>query len=111
MGSSPITITNGYNDRLQPVLLSASTTSASIMSLCYDFRLHVSVSVGPCSFSASLAGDNGNVNQVVNNRDSNRTQNFTYDALNRIQQAYSSGTNWGENYTIDAWSNLTNRSA
>jgi YD repeat-containing protein len=58
----------------------------------------------------------------VNNRDGNRTQNFVYDSLNRIQQAYSSGPKWGETYSstasapgvapatsgIDAWGNMTN---
>jgi hypothetical protein len=44
-----------------------------VLSLNYDFHLN--------------AGDNGNVFQVTNNRDSNRTQNFTYDALNRIASA------------------------
>jgi hypothetical protein len=36
--------------------------------------------------------------QIVNNRDANRTQNFTYDALNRIQTACSSRPNWGESF-------------
>ncbi len=38
-----------------------------------------------------------------------RTQNFTYDALNRITQGYTTGGSWGETFTIDAWGNLTNR--
>src|SRR5260370_41133198 len=68
--------------------------------------------------------DNGNVLQITNNRDGNRTQNFMYDSLTRIQQAYTNGTNWGETFSpnatspgvppttpgIDAWGNLTNRS-
>ncbi len=45
----------------------------------------------------------------MNNRDNNRTQNFSYDALNRIQQAWTSGPNWGETFTMDAWGNLTNK--
>jgi YD repeat-containing protein len=62
--------------------------------------------------------------QIVNNRASTRTQNFMYDSLNRIQQAYSSGPAWGETFSpnatspgvapatpgIDSWGNLTNRS-
>jgi RHS repeat-associated protein len=64
--------------------------------------------------------------QIANGKDSNRTQNFLYDSLNRIWQAYTSGPNWGETYSpttyaagtpfsasnagIDAWGNLTNRS-
>ncbi len=91
-----ITVNDSYNNRLQPTILSAATSAATIMSLSYDFH-------------ASTQADNGNVFQIVNNRDNNRTQNFTYDALNRIQQANSSGPNWGEVFTIDAWGNLTNK--
>jgi RHS repeat-associated protein len=43
----------------------------------------------------------------------NKTQNFDYDRLNRLNDAYTTGsstgvTNWGETYTIDPWGNLTN---
>ena len=98
-----------YNSRLQPVFLSATNPTATILSLCYDFHSGVSISQPPCSFPASTTGDNGNVFQIVNNRDSNRTQIFAYDNLNRIQQANSNGPTWGETFTIDAWGNLTNR--
>jgi RHS repeat-associated protein len=90
------TTTNSYNARQQPVLLSATAPSGTLISLSYDFH-------------ASTHADNGNVFQIVNNRNSNRTQNFTYDALNRIATAYTQGTNWGETFTIDAWGNLTNK--
>jgi YD repeat-containing protein len=99
-GSQPINVTNAYDKRLQPGTLSASTSLNTIMSLSYDFHLG--------------AGDNGDVFQIRNNRDGNRTQNFTYDALNRIAtsatQATSGAACWGENFTIDSWGNLTNRS-
>lgn len=125
MGAKPVTITDSYNNRLQPTLISASTTAATIMSLCYDFHSGTAINASPCSFSAYTSGNNGNVYQIVNNRDSNRTQNFLYDSLNRISQAYTSGTNWGETYSpnpsnpgvqpsssgIDAWGNLWARSA
>lgn len=104
-----ITTSNTYNSRLQPTLLSAASPTATILSFGYDFHLGT--------------GDNGNVFQIVNYRDSNRTQNFSYDSLNRIQQAYSSGTMWGETFGsesapgtapstpgIDAWGNLWQRS-
>ena len=63
-----------------------------MFSLSYDFHLG--------------AGDNGNVFQIVNNRDSNRTQSFTYDQLNRIAFAWTSGALWGERFEIDPWGNL-----
>jgi hypothetical protein len=38
----------------------------------------------------------------VNNRDNNRTQNFTYDELNRIKTAATQGTTgpycWGQRF-------------
>jgi RHS repeat-associated protein len=108
-GFTGITNADTYSNRLQPVLISATSPSASIFSLCYDFHLKVTVSSPPCpTFNASTVGDNGNVYQIVNNRDGNRTQNFVYDPLNRISQASTSGPNWGEIYTIDPWGNLTN---
>jgi RHS repeat-associated protein len=109
-GFNGFTVTNAYNDRLQPILLSAASPTATVFSECFDFHLGVAITLpSPCSFSRSTAGDNGNVYQIVNNRTSNRTQSFTYDTLNRISAAQSSGSQWGETFTIDAWGNLTNR--
>jgi RHS repeat-associated protein len=110
-GGTTTTTTNSYNARQQPLLLSAAAPSGTLLSLSYDFH-------------ASTHADNGNVFQIVNNRDNNRTKNFLYDSLNRIQQAYTNGSNWGETFGpiatapgvppatsgIDAWGNLTNRS-
>jgi len=113
-GFTGFTIANAYNDRLQPILLSAtnSSTSATVFSECFDFHLGVAITTpSQCALSASSLGDNGNVYGIANNRNSSRTQTFTYDALNRIASGQSSGTggtNWGETYTIDAWGNLTN---
>jgi RHS repeat-associated protein len=121
----PFTVANAYNNRFQPILLSAGLAGQNpVFSECFDFHWGQTVNTSPCSFAASSAGDNGNVYQIVNNRDNTRTQNFIYDSLNRIQQAYSSGTRWGETFGptatnpgvapttpgIDAWGNLTNRS-
>ncbi|HWR13334.1 MAG TPA: hypothetical protein VN577_00790 [Terriglobales bacterium] len=54
-------------------------------------------------------GNNGNLHQITNNKDGNRTQNFTYDNLNRIASAYTTSSLWGESFSIDAWGNLRNR--
>jgi hypothetical protein len=63
------------------------TTTATIMSRSYNF--------------GAGSNDNGDVLAIVNCRDNNRSQNFTYDHLNRITQGYSTGPNWGETFTID----------
>lgn len=108
-----ITASDIYNDRLQPILLSASVGSSPIFSLCYDFHLGVAVTSAPCSFGSHTSGDDGNLFQVINNVDSTRSATFAYDPLNRIAQANTittTGVNcWGEVYTIDTWGNLTNR--
>jgi RHS repeat-associated protein len=127
-----IATSNLYNDRLQPILLSAGISGgSSIFSLCYDFHLHQAINNTPCTFSSYTTGDNGNVFQVINNNDTTRSAAYIYDPLNRIVQAYTlneTSTNcWGETYAvtktapgvlpspsnlgIDAWGNLTNRSA
>ncbi|MGH9670813.1 MAG: hypothetical protein ACRD3A_11970 [Terriglobales bacterium] len=97
---SGILTTNSYNKRVQPVLLSASSTQ-TVLSLFYDFALGTS--------------DNGNVLRIQNNRDLDRTQTFTYDQLNRVATAVSTattGTNcWGENFGYDIWGNLLSRAA
>ena len=116
---SGITTNNIYNDRLQPILLSAGPASGAVFSLCYDYHSRVALNVtaqnGQCNFNASITGDNGNVFQVLNNYDSTRGVAFSYDLLNRITQATTvnttSGNCWGEAYTIDAWGNLTNIAA
>jgi RHS repeat-associated protein len=103
-----ITITNAYNDRLQPLLLSETNPSGTaFFGLCYDFHLGVAINTPPCSFSKYTTGDNGNVFTIQNNGTTGRTQSFTYDVLNRISTAQSSANYWGETYTIDAWGNLT----
>ncbi len=101
-----------YNNRLQPLQMyyttgtisqttltqlqqsACPTVMATIMNTSYNFAWGTS--------------DNGNVQFITNCRNTNRTQNFAYDSLNRISQGYSSGSIWGEAFTIDPWGNMTN---
>jgi RHS repeat-associated protein len=92
-----ITATFGYNNRLQPVLLSAATPTQTVFSLSYGY--------------GATGQNNGNPSTIVNNLTAGRTQTFTYDALNRVATAQSQATTgaacWGQNYGIDSWGNLT----
>ena len=94
-----ITTNNQYNNRLQPSVFSASTSSATIFSQSYSYGT-----------GTRQQQNNGNVSQIVNNLNNSRTQNFTYDPLNRILTAASQATSgsycWGQNFGIDAWGNL-----
>jgi hypothetical protein len=61
-----------------------------VITLCYDFYPGglSSVTDGntPCNYSNNTPTDNGSVYQIQNLADNNRTQNFTDDRLNRIQE-------------------------
>lgn len=103
-----------FNNRLQPCWLYTTTSStgpptsctqtgvvnASILDYQYDFGLGVS--------------DNGNVNKITNRRDPTRSQNFSYDSLNRISTAQTQTTGvtipnpncWGLTFGYDPWGNL-----
>ena len=108
-----IQLTNTYNSRLQPLLMTAQQMSPSktLFSRMYDFHLG--------------AGDNGNLFGVTDGLDQlglnrpNGSVQYGYDALNRITSAATTGTactampggslNWGNSFTIDAWGNLTGK--
>jgi RHS repeat-associated protein len=109
-----IVTSNVYNDRLQPILLSAGLSGHSpVFSLCYDFHSHTAISSSPCTFSAYTTGNNGNVFQIINNVNTAASTAYKYDLLNRISQGNTLSTTgsycWGETYSIDNWGNLTNR--
>jgi RHS repeat-associated protein len=113
MNGSNLATTFIYNDRLQPCWIYATTgtalptntlctgtaTSGNVLDLKYNFNLG--------------AGDNGNVVGITNNRDTTRSQVYTYDALNRIATAgtvNTSGANcWSEVFGIDPYANLLSR--
>jgi RHS repeat-associated protein len=92
---------NSYNSRGQPIRLQAcglptctdgaSSQTPYLLDLGYNYGLGVN--------------DNGNVLGITNNKDTSRSQSFSYDALNRLSQA-TSGTAWGIAFSIDAWGNL-----
>jgi RHS repeat-associated protein len=102
-----------YNQRLQPINMSASYSGGTVFSIGYNFH------VG--NGTAGSGTDNGNVYGIFNFRDRNRDQTFTYDALNRVTSAQNTGSScavitvnnktafWGNSYSYDAWGNLTDK--
>jgi RHS repeat-associated protein len=103
-GFSGIVNSFSYNSRLQPATIWSSSPIRLLMYLVYDFH--------------EKNGDNGSVWGITNNRDTTRSQSFTYDALNRLTSGQNSGTDcgvpvlggatkfWGNKYLYDAWGNL-----
>ena len=93
-----LNLSHNYNNRLQPQEFKASSTGGSAMDITYSF-------VDPSS------GKNaGHVFSISNNLNSNRSQSFSYDQLNRILSAGTLATTgqycWGYQYSYDAWGNL-----
>jgi RHS repeat-associated protein len=101
-----------FDKRFKPFLeYAAAPGSVYLYKRCYDYHIAggLTVTYGgfTCSSSTTTPGDNGDPYQITNKIDDSRTQNFTYDSLDRIQQAYTNGVNWGQQFAIDAWGNLT----
>jgi RHS repeat-associated protein len=86
------TLTQTFNNRLQPSTIRATNSTLTVMDLTYSFDLGGGV-------------NNGSVAQITNNRDTSRTQSFTYDELNRIKTA-EAPTAWGDQFTYDRYGNL-----
>ena len=102
------------NPRLQPCWQYATTGTALPWSgsgvSCIGSATHGTVLDLQYSFGSS---NNGNVLGITNNRDTTRSESFTYDWLNRITTgaastyATSPSHCWGETYTIDRYGNLS----
>ena len=108
---SNIALADTYNSRLQPLQSTATQTSPSntLFSRTYNFHLG--------------SHDNGNLYAVQDGLDTlgldrpNGSVTYTYDTVNRLNSAATTGTNctemdggtkdWASSYTIDAWGNLT----
>ena len=115
----PSSFTNGanlvstfyYDKRMQPCRISVKSSGTAPVS-CTDAADIGNVIDFAYNFSLGVA-DNGNVMGITNNRDTTRSQQFTYDALNRISTAETTSTHatspancWGDQFGYDAWGNL-----
>lgn len=90
-GNGGTTLTQGFNNRLQPVQFRATNSTRTIIDLNFNFNLGGGV-------------NNGSVAQVLNNRDHTRDQTFLYDELNRVKRATSTG--WDTQFVYDRYGNL-----
>jgi RHS repeat-associated protein len=79
-----------------------------VLDFEYCFNTSVTDFTQACTVTPVL--NNGNVVRIKNNRVPDRSQRFTYDALNRIATARTQATTgphcWGETFGYDIWANL-----
>ena len=101
-----------HNTRLQPCRISVKS-SGTAPSNCADTTNTGNVLDFAYGFNFGSA-DNGNVVFIANNKDNTRSQNFTYDFLNRLATAQTQTTGvtipnsncWGLTFGYDPWGNL-----
>jgi RHS repeat-associated protein len=101
-GFTGISTTNAWNDRLQPTSFNAATMGSgahTVQSLTFNFN----------QGTQTAPIDNGLLVKVTNGVNSGRTTNYKYDQLNRIVAAWHDATDWGTQYTIDIWGNLSQK--
>ncbi len=93
-----INLHQSFNNRLQPTSIRAWSTSGVALDLEYCFNSTVSDFTQACGVTPVV--NNGNVARITNNRDTARSQRFTYDELNRIKTARTQATTgphcWGQ---------------
>lgn len=105
-----ITTAATFNSRLQPLAMQA-TSGVVPFTTCAGLGQTGNLIDFTYNFSLG-SGDNGNVMGITNNRDTTRSQTFTYDALNRVATATAStyATSpthcWGESFGYDTWGNF-----
>lgn len=97
-----------YNSRLQPCRVSVKSSGAAPAS-CTDAANIGGILDLTYGFNAGTS-NNGNVAAIANNRNTGRSQSFSYDELNRVKTAQTSSTTgsncWGESFGYDVWGNL-----
>lgn len=114
-----------FNNRFQPVAIQVWDISMPAHAPCTTIPSGSGDQLDLTYSYADPSGhNNGNVVTIANNNDMHKTQNFTYDAVNRLATASTLGTNqpwypgdqpllscWGEQYSYDAWGNLSSITA
>jgi RHS repeat-associated protein len=107
-----IVTTNYYNSRLQPCRVSIMSSGTAPTS-CADLSHVGNILDYSYSFNSGTQSNpinNGTVQQIADNVNTARTQNFTYDELNRVKTAASQATTgtyaWGLQFSYDIWANL-----
>jgi len=114
--ASGISSTLIFNSRLQPCWLYTTTGSALPWNSTACTSATSTGTLLDLKYNFSLGfNDNGNIAGITNDRDATRSQNFTYDALNRMAtaQTQTSGVTipnancWGLTFGYDAWGNLS----
>jgi RHS repeat-associated protein len=101
-----------YNTRLQPCWIYASASALTATSCTAS---SATGSLTDVKFNFNLGADNGNLVGITNDRNSNRSQIYGYDAVNRIASAATTSgctaSCWSLTFGLDQWANLKTATA
>jgi RHS repeat-associated protein len=99
-----IKTSNTWNNRFQPQTFTATRLGAdgdAVLSLHFGFNLG----------TQSAPINSGLLVRISNGLHPERSTNYKYDRLNRIQAGWHDATDWGVKYTVDVWGNLSEKAA
>jgi len=97
-----IKLTNAWNNRFQPqsfVAATLGTGAHNVMSLAFSFN----------QGTVGAPIDNGMLVKITNSVSTGRSTNYSYDQLNRIVAGWHDAADWGTQYTVDIWGNLSQK--
>jgi RHS repeat-associated protein len=102
-----------YNKRLQPCWTYASTSALTATSCTTTITAGTFMDV---KYNFNLGADNGNLAGTTNDRNTNRSQVYGYDAVNRISSAATASgctaSCWSLTFSlVDQWANLETATA
>jgi RHS repeat-associated protein len=108
--STTVNATFIYNSRLQPCWIATDIGSPSLVWNTPCTGTATPGTILDLKYNFNPGADNGNVVAITNNRDTTRSQAFTYDQVNRITTAQTptpcASNCWSQTFTYDQWANL-----
>ena len=117
------TAVRSFNNRLQPTFIyavnqfpgksSPAPPPCAVSPILPQTGYQFNAVALTYNYNGANNHNNGNVQSITDNLASWRSQSFTYDSLNRLASAQTTGTHttnptdcWAESYAYDAWGNL-----
>jgi RHS repeat-associated protein len=98
--------TRKLNNRLQPVEISVQG-GANLSNQTYYDKQYCYGPVTPTCPSFGTVGNNGNIWQIYDSLNSNRSQAFSYDSLNRLTGFSNGDSTMRQTYLIDSFGNMS----
>ena len=89
-----------YNNRQQICQVWIQNPQQTLMDKHYFYT-------AGSGYCANNAGNNGNIAQIQDMQNNNRSQSFSYDALNRLSSFSNGDDSMQQSYTMDSFGNMS----